>query len=294
VADYYQLIARAVAGLDKNTDDSRRMLYEQSRKVLLAELEALDPPLKRSEIMRERQSLENTISRVEAAVRSPVGFLTEDRGGLSRRISRGLDRDVPSYAALAASTGQSSGPSEFNKGLALGTVMYAIGRIAIVVTFIVSGVLGLIDLGGTEAMIASKALPWPEPLAGVVASIEATVRSSFTQILAIAGPALEIVAGLLIAVGIFTRSAALALIIFTAISVYYLPNFWDLPNTERSDQLIRALNELSIMGALLILIAPGKRALGAGDDKSVGTPGEDLTNILRRLNSDHNSMSRRI
>src|SRR6266542_796821 len=140
------------------------MLYEQSRKVLLAELEALDPPLKGSQIMRERQSLEDAISRVEAAARSPV--LAEDKGGLSRTISTGLDRDVPSYAAPAAITGQSSGPSEFNKGLALGSVVYAIGRIAIVVTFIVSGVLCLIDLGGTEAMIASKALPWPEPLAG--------------------------------------------------------------------------------------------------------------------------------
>ena len=288
MANYYQLIARAVAGLDKNTDDSRRMLYEQSRKVLLAELEALDPPLKGSQIMRERQSLEDAISRVEAAARSPV--LAED----SRTISTGLDRDVPSYAAPAAITGQSSGPSEFNKGLVLGTAVYAIGRIAIVVTFIVSRILGLIDPGGTEAMIASKALPWPEPLAGVVASIEATVGSPFTQILAIASPALEIVAGLLIAVGIFTRSAALVLIIFTAISVYYLPNFWDLHGTERSDQLIRALNELSIMGALLILIAPGTRASSAGHDKSGGMPGEDLTNILRRLNSDQNSISSRV
>jgi hypothetical protein len=79
----------------------------------------------------------------------------------------------------------------------MGTVVYAIGRIAIVITFIVSGVVRLMDIGGTGAMIASKVLPLSEPLAGMAASIEATVGLPFTKVLVIAGAALEIVAGLL-------------------------------------------------------------------------------------------------
>ena len=39
MADYYPLIARAVAGLDKNTGDARRALYERAR----AALNSYDP-----------------------------------------------------------------------------------------------------------------------------------------------------------------------------------------------------------------------------------------------------------
>jgi len=38
VADYYPLIARAVAGLEKNTGDARRLVYERARTALVAHL----------------------------------------------------------------------------------------------------------------------------------------------------------------------------------------------------------------------------------------------------------------
>ena len=38
MADYYPLIARAVAGLDKNTGENRRALYERARAALVAQL----------------------------------------------------------------------------------------------------------------------------------------------------------------------------------------------------------------------------------------------------------------
>ncbi len=67
----------------------------------------------------------------------------------------------------------------------------------------------------------------------------------------IAGAALEIVAGVLIAMGILSRPASIALMIFTVVGIYWFP--WNFQNGVQSDQIIRALNELSIMGALLIL-----------------------------------------
>ena len=38
MADYYPLIARAVAGLEKNTGENRRALYERARTALVAQL----------------------------------------------------------------------------------------------------------------------------------------------------------------------------------------------------------------------------------------------------------------
>jgi len=66
MTDYYPLIARAVAGLDKNTGDQRRALYERARTALVAQLRGLDPPLSESEITRERLALEESIRKVEA------------------------------------------------------------------------------------------------------------------------------------------------------------------------------------------------------------------------------------
>lgn len=66
MTDYYPLIARAVAGLDKNTGESRRALYERARTALVAQLRGLEPPLSESEITRERVALEEAIRKVEA------------------------------------------------------------------------------------------------------------------------------------------------------------------------------------------------------------------------------------
>lgn len=67
MADYYPLIARAVAGLDPSaTGESRRALYERARSALIAQLRGVDPPLSESEITRERLALEEAVRKVEA------------------------------------------------------------------------------------------------------------------------------------------------------------------------------------------------------------------------------------
>jgi hypothetical protein len=66
MADYYPLIARAVAGLDKNTGDARRALYERARTALVAQLRGVTPALSESDITRERLALEEAIRKVEA------------------------------------------------------------------------------------------------------------------------------------------------------------------------------------------------------------------------------------
>src|ERR1700704_805320 len=66
MADYYPLISRAVAGLEKNNGENRRALYERARAALLAQLRGVTPPLNESDITRERLALEEAIRKVEA------------------------------------------------------------------------------------------------------------------------------------------------------------------------------------------------------------------------------------
>ncbi|MGY4464778.1 hypothetical protein ACVWWK_000460 [Bradyrhizobium sp. LB9.1b] len=66
MADYYPLIARAIAALDPNAPgESRRALYERARTALIAQLRSVQPPLSESEITRERLSLEEAVRKVD-------------------------------------------------------------------------------------------------------------------------------------------------------------------------------------------------------------------------------------
>src|SRR5947209_4075292 len=66
MADYYPLISRAVAALEKNTGENRRALYERARSALLAQLRGVTPALNESDITRERLALEESVRKVEA------------------------------------------------------------------------------------------------------------------------------------------------------------------------------------------------------------------------------------
>ena len=67
MADYYPLIARAVAGLDPNASgESRRALYERARTALISQLRSVEPALSEAEITRERLALEEAVRKVEA------------------------------------------------------------------------------------------------------------------------------------------------------------------------------------------------------------------------------------
>jgi hypothetical protein len=66
MTDYYPLIGKAVAGLEKNTGEARRQLYERARTALVGQLRNMNPPLTESEITRERLALEEAIRKVEA------------------------------------------------------------------------------------------------------------------------------------------------------------------------------------------------------------------------------------
>jgi hypothetical protein len=66
MADFYPILARAIAGLPDKSPEARRAVYDRARAALVAQLRSLDPPLGEAEIMRERLALDEAVSRVEA------------------------------------------------------------------------------------------------------------------------------------------------------------------------------------------------------------------------------------
>src|ERR1700722_12667165 len=82
MADYYPLIARAIAGLDPSAPgESRRALYERARAALIAQLRGVQPPLSESEITRERLSLEEAVRKVESEAAQRAREASRNGGG---------------------------------------------------------------------------------------------------------------------------------------------------------------------------------------------------------------------
>lgn len=82
MADYYPLIARAIAALDPNAPgESRRALYERARTALIAQLRSVQPPLSESEITRERLSLEEAVRKVESEAAQRAREASRPGGG---------------------------------------------------------------------------------------------------------------------------------------------------------------------------------------------------------------------
>ena len=65
MADYYPLLAKAVAGLPQSTADSRRVIYERARRALLGQLRSISPPVPDVDIDRESQALDDAIAQIE-------------------------------------------------------------------------------------------------------------------------------------------------------------------------------------------------------------------------------------
>src|ERR1700710_3189515 len=112
MADYYPLIARAIAGLDANAPgEQRRALYERARTALIAQLRGVEPPLSESEITRERLSLEEAVRKVEseAAQRAREASRAGSRSGDAFRA--GTPRANPTKPGDPPPTARARPPS---------------------------------------------------------------------------------------------------------------------------------------------------------------------------------------
>jgi hypothetical protein len=111
MADYYPLIARAIAGLDPSAPgESRRALYERARAALIAQLRSVQPPLSESEITRERLSLEEAVRKVESEAAQRARDATRP-GGEAARGARAGDAFRATTRPNARPAGASPPPS---------------------------------------------------------------------------------------------------------------------------------------------------------------------------------------
>jgi putative oxidoreductase len=107
-----------------------------------------------------------------------------------------------------------------------------LGRFLIAIMFIVSGLQKIVDPGPTGQMLAATNLP-----------------ANF----ALPTGVFELVAGVMLAIGLMTRLTALALFVFVGLTIFFFHN-------EFADPLqgTLALKNLAIMGGLLMTFAYGQ------------------------------------
>jgi putative oxidoreductase len=134
----------------------------------------------------------------------------------------------------------------------------ALGRVLFAVLFVVSGAFKLLDLAATTQMTEKIVLP--AALATYTSQLESVTGMPMAQMLAIAAGTIELLCGLMIALNFGARFAAILLILFVAAATFYFHDFWDQTGADARNNLIHALKNLSIIGALLIIVGSVRTA----------------------------------
>jgi putative oxidoreductase len=136
------------------------------------------------------------------------------------------------------------------------------GRILFAVLFIVSGASKLFDLSATADVIASK-IVIPAALTTYTSQLEAMTGMEMKQMLAIAAGAVELICGLTIALNFGARFFALLLVVFVVATTFYFHDFWNQTGADAKNNMIHALKNLSIVGALFIIAGMGRGSRAA-------------------------------
>jgi uncharacterized membrane protein YphA (DoxX/SURF4 family) len=124
------------------------------------------------------------------------------------------------------------------------------------VLFIYLGATKLFGIQATADFIATK-VTIPAVLAPYTAQLEAMTAMTTPQLLAIAGGAFEIIAGLMIALNFGARFFSFLLIVYVAGATFYFYDFWNQAPPENGKTLVDALKNLSIIGALFMIAGYG-------------------------------------
>ena len=139
---------------------------------------------------------------------------------------------------------------------AISKLSQVIGRVALGLIFIVSGLGKLAGWRGTAAYAASKGVP---------------------EILLVIATVLELVGGVSVILGFKARWGALALLIFLVPVTLVFHNFWALPAAQQQMEMVNFLKNISIGGGLLIVVGRGAGAFSidgrqtAARDAPLGT-----------------------
>ena len=130
------------------------------------------------------------------------------------------------------------------------------GRILFAVLFIFSGATKLLNLTATAQM--TEKIVIPAALATYTSQLEGVTGMSTPQMLAIAAGALELICGIMIALNFGARFFAILLILFVAAATFYYHDFWNQAGPEARNNMVHALKNLSLIGALFMIAGYGR------------------------------------
>jgi putative oxidoreductase len=130
------------------------------------------------------------------------------------------------------------------------------GRILFAVLFIFSGASKLLNLPATAQM--TEKIVIPAALATYTSQLEGVTGMSTPQMLAIAAGALELICGIMIALNFGARFFAILLILFVAAATFYYHDFWNQAGPEARNNMVHALKNLSLIGALFMIAGYGR------------------------------------
>ena len=133
-----------------------------------------------------------------------------------------------------------------------------LGRILFAVLFVFSGASKLLDLSATAQM--TEKIVFPAIVAPYTAQLETIAGMPMAQLLAIASGALEVICGLMIALNFGARFFAIILILFVAAATFYYHDFWNQTGPEARGNLVHALKNLSLIGALFMIAGSSRNA----------------------------------
>lgn len=113
-----------------------------------------------------------------------------------------------------------------------------LARILLMVLFVTAGVSKLTGFGGTVAYFVHDGVPAPT-LAAAIAVV------------------MELVVGLAIVIGLWTRPLALVMAVYTLGTAILGHHFWTFTGMERMQNTIHFFKNISIIGGLLALYVAG-------------------------------------
>lgn len=109
MADYYSLLARAIAALPQSAPESRQAVYERARKALFNQLRSIQPPVAEADIEAEGRALDEAIARLELeAVRASA---SSERA--RKRVEPLQKASAPSAAAAKPANHGAAKPAPF-------------------------------------------------------------------------------------------------------------------------------------------------------------------------------------
>jgi putative oxidoreductase len=111
-----------------------------------------------------------------------------------------------------------------------------VGRLLLGGLFVVGGIHHFFILPGITSALVARGVP-------------------MARVALIAASVFQILAGLLVILGLWVAPAALGLVVFTVVASFLMLNFWDLEGQARDAARTGWLTNLAIIGGLLIVAA---------------------------------------